>query len=71
MENFNAHKAYNKRVTDHFNAKYGGGTVKAAVKESYCNMIEALSDHIDVIERACKALRKTGYGSVIWSTSHA
>ena len=65
MENFNAHKAYNKRVTDYFNAKYGGGTVKAAVKESYCNMIEVLSDHMDVVEHACKALRKTGYESVI------
>ena len=65
MEKFNAHKAYIKRVTDYFNAKYGEGTVKAAVKENCCNTIEMLSDHMDVVERTCKALRKTGYESVI------
>ena len=63
-EKFNARKAYIRRVADYLNAKYGEGTVEAAVKDSYYNMIEVLADHMDVVERAREALRKAGYEPV-------
>ena len=47
-------------MADYLNAKYGEGTVEAAVKDSYYNMIEVLADHMDVVERAREALRKAG-----------
>lgn len=63
-EKFNARKAYIQRVVDYLNMKYGAGTVEAVVKDSYYNMIEVIADHMDVIERAREALRKTGYEPV-------
>ncbi len=63
-EKFTARKAYIQRVADYLNAKYGEDTVEVAVKDSYYNMIEVLADHMDVVERAREALRKTGYEPV-------
>ncbi len=63
-EKFNARKAYIQQVVDYLNVKYGAGTVEAAVRDSYYNMIEVLADHMDVVERAREALRNIGYEPV-------
>lgn len=47
------------------NRKYGEGTVKAEVKDSYYNMKEALQSHEHLMENACQALRELGVEPVI------
>ena len=47
-------------VSDKLNAKYGDGTVKVIIVDSYYNMKEALEDKMYVIDRATSAMERCG-----------
>ena len=42
------------------NEKYGEGTVKAEIKDSYYNMLEKILPHMHLIENARIAIKKAG-----------
>ncbi len=42
------------------NAEYGPGTVKLTLRRQYRNMEEILSGHMEIVERAERAIRKAG-----------
>ncbi|MBQ7860421.1 MAG: peptidase T, partial [Faecalibacterium sp.] len=42
------------------NAKYGPGTVKLTIKDSYQNMVEMIHPHFHLVETARKAIAMTG-----------
>jgi len=53
-----------KRTMEHIakllNAKYGAGTVSVALREQYRNMLEVVTPHFEVVEKAREATRKAG-----------
>jgi tripeptide aminopeptidase len=59
-ENFEARKAYLQRAADYLNEKYGEGTFELALKDSYYNMKSVIEQHMDVVERAERAMRECG-----------
>ncbi len=61
MTKFLARKAYVENVAAYLNAKYGAGTVKLMLKDSYYNMLEAMKPHMHVVHRAEDAIRKLGF----------
>lgn len=58
---FAARKDTVRRIADYLKEKYGAGTVELEIKDSYYNMLDVIKEHMDVVERARYALRKTGY----------
>ena len=42
------------------NEKYGAGTAKLTLTEQYRNMAECMSDHMDIVERAERAIAAAG-----------
>lgn len=64
-EKFEAKKRFFAHCCAFLNEKYGEGTVVAEIRDSYYNMAEVLKDHMELIERACKAMRKIGVEPVI------
>ena len=46
------------------NEKYGEGTAKLSFHEQYRNMAEKLSDHMDIVELAQKAIARAGFEPV-------
>ncbi len=61
MTRFTARKAYVERVVAYLNEKYGAGTVKLDLKDSYYNMLEAMKPNMHVMTRAEEAIRKIGF----------
>lgn len=59
-EKFEARKLYVKRAADYLNGKYGAGSFKCAIRDSYYNMRELLEPRMDIIERAQEAYRRAG-----------
>ncbi len=57
---FEARKAYLRRAADYLNEKYGAGTFELRLKDSYYNMKEIIERHMDVVERAERAMRECG-----------
>ena len=53
-------KAFMLRAVEYLNARYGEGTVEISIRDSYRNMREIMENHMDVIERAQKAIRSQG-----------
>ena len=53
-------KAFLQRVAEYLNVRYGAGTVKVEIRDSYRNMREVIEQHMDVIRRAEQALEKNG-----------
>lgn len=51
---------YARRVADELNRKYGEGTVKVEIKESYRNMKEMILPEHHLIDNACAAIRALG-----------
>lgn len=49
-----------QRAADELNKRYGDGTVKIGIRESYRNMREKLEPVFEVVENAYKAVRKLG-----------
>ena len=49
-----------EHVADRLNAKYGEGTVKLTVKDTYRNMIEQILPHFHLVETARQAIEMAG-----------
>ena len=62
-EKFAAIKEEFATVADKLNAKYGDGTVKVIMVDSYYNMKEVLLEKMYVVERATAAMERLGMGS--------
>ncbi len=60
MEKFNAKKMNIIGIAEKLNEKYGEGTVKIAVRDSYYNMLEKIKPHMHLVETAAKAVEKAG-----------
>ena len=60
MDKFIARKAFMENVIAYLNSKYGEGTLKLDMKDSYYNMKEAIKPHMHVVHRAENAMRKIG-----------
>ena len=59
-ESFEARKLFIRRAASFLNEKYGSGTVKLELVDSYYNMREKIEPVMFVIERAEKAMREAG-----------
>ncbi len=57
---FQARKDLMEKTGQFFNEKYGAGTVKITVKDSYYNMKEKILPHMEIIERAKQAMEECG-----------
>ena len=65
-EKFQARKALLEKMAEFFNAKYGAGSVEVSCHDVYYNMLSVIEDgHMDVVERAKKAMEKVGVTPVI------
>lgn len=53
-------KDYARRAADELNRRYGEGTVRVEIKDSYRNMREMIEPEFHLIENACAAVRKLG-----------
>ena len=60
MEKFKAKKAVMETAAAFLNAKYGEGTMKLTIKDSYYNMRGQIEPHMYVVERAMKAMESVG-----------
>ena len=57
---FEARKRTMAHIAALLNAQYGEGTVKLTLREQYRNMVEAVKQHFEVVEKAMDAMRATG-----------
>lgn len=57
---FEEKKAEFQKIADYLNDKYGEGTIKVVIKDSYYNMKEMIEPHIHLIENAKKAMEEIG-----------
>lgn len=57
---FQARKDFVEKTGRFFNEKYGAGTVNVTVRDSYYNMKEKILPHMEIIERAKKAMEACG-----------
>ena len=57
---FEARKAYLQHAANYLNEKYGAGTFRLNLKDSYYNMKEIMEKHMDVVKRAENAMRACG-----------
>lgn len=64
-EKFEARKQFVQHLAAFINAKYGEGTVELCLRDSYYNMKEKLEPHMDIIERAKKAMLAEGIAPII------
>ena len=64
MQKFLQKKAVMEAAAAFLNAKYGEGTVKLTLKDSYFNMREKIEPCMYIVERAEKAMRNVGIESV-------
>lgn len=55
-EKFEAKKAFFQKTADFLNEKYGSGTFRVEIKDSYYNMKEKIEPHMHLIENAVKAM---------------
>ena len=60
MEKFLEKKAVMQAAADFLNAKYGEGTVKLMLKDSYFNMREKIEPCMYIVERAKRAMEAVG-----------
>jgi len=64
MEKFRAKKAIMETATAFINQKYGDGTVKLSIRDSYFNMREKIEPCMYVVERAMKAMKNVGMNPI-------
>ena len=64
MEKFQEKKAVMQSAADFLNAKYGDGTVKLTIRDSYYNMREKIEPVMYVVDRAKKAMAAAGMNPV-------
>ena len=62
---FEARKETLRRIEKTINGRYGAGTAKLTVREQYRNMAEVLTERMDIIERAKRAMEKRGIAPII------
>ncbi|MDO4876232.1 MAG: peptidase T [Oscillospiraceae bacterium] len=60
LEKFAARKEFMKDAAFTINERYGSEICKITIEEQYPNMAMFLKDHMDLIERAQKAVKKAG-----------
>jgi tripeptide aminopeptidase len=48
------------KIQDFLNDKYGSGTIKAEIRDTYYNMKDIIKDHMEVIDIAEEAIRLAG-----------
>ncbi|MDD2647541.1 MAG: peptidase T [Eubacteriales bacterium] len=58
MDKFNARKAYMEKAVKYLAEKYGEGVFELSLRDSYLNMRGIIEKHMDVVERAVKAMEK-------------
>jgi len=59
-EKFAARKQFLGRLTDYLNGVHGAGTFTLTLTDSYYNMKEKILPHMELIDRACAAMRAVG-----------
>ena len=59
-DRFAVRKAQMQQVADRLNEKYGAGTVKLELTDSYRNMLEKIRPHFHLVENARAAIRAVG-----------
>ena len=64
-QKFEARKAFFASCCDFLNKKYGENTAVPEINDTYYNLKDALTDHMDLIDRACEAMRSIGVEPVI------
>ncbi len=64
-QKFEARKAFFASCCDFLNKKYGEDTAVPEINDTYYNLKDALTDHMDLIDRACEAMRSIGVEPVI------
>ena len=64
-EKFEEKKQFFASCCAFLNCKYGEGCVSADIRDSYYNMKDVLKDHMELVERACSAMREIGVEPVI------
>ena len=64
-EKFNEKKALFENVEKKINEKYGAGSCKTFVKDSYYNMKEIIDENMYTVERAKKAMLEVGVTPII------
>ncbi len=64
-EKFEEKKAGFLKITDYLNDKYGAGTFKADVKDTYYNMKEMIEPHMHLIDHAKLALEELGITPIV------
>ena len=57
---FEARKAYLRRTADYLNEKHGAGTFELKQKDQYYNMKSVIEQHMEIVERAERAMRECG-----------
>ena len=57
---FEARKAFLRRAADYLNEKYGAGTFELTLKDQYYNMKSVIEPHMEIVERAQRAMRECG-----------
>ena len=57
---FAARETTLRHIEKLINEKYGAGTAKLTLTEQYRNMAECMSDHMDIVERAARAIAAAG-----------
>lgn len=62
---FNAKKDLMRQTADRLNAKYGEGTVKLTLRDSYYNMKEKIEPHMHLVDNALAAIRAAGLEPVV------
>ena len=65
LEKFNARKAFVQQLVDYLNARWGQGTFRLEMKDSYYNMKEKIRPHMELIENAKAAMQAVGVEPVI------
>ena len=65
LEKFNARKAFVERLVDYLNARWGQGTFRLEMRDSYYNMKEKIRPHMELIENAKAAMEAVGVEPVI------
>ena len=65
LEKFNARKAFVQQLVDYLNARWGQGTFRLEMRDSYYNMKEKIRPHMELIENAKTAMEAVGVEPVI------
>ena len=65
LEEFNARKAFVQQLVDYLNARWGQGTFRLEMRDSYYNMKEKIRPHMELIENAKAAMEAVGVEPVI------